>query len=148
MKRIAIVGAGLSGLVLARCLCGVAKVTIFEKSRGVGGRMATRYADGYEFDHGAQFFTARTPAFREFLQPLVKDRVVANWAPKFEELDRHGTRDRRDWGEKYPHYVGVPRMNAVGKYLSTGLDVRTNTRIVEVRHDRDTWGLCPSRSSS
>ena len=92
MKRIAIIGAGLSGLVLARRLDEVAEVTIFEKSRGVGGRMATRYADDYEFDHGAQFFTARTPAFREFLQPLIRDQVVANWAPKFEELDRHGMR--------------------------------------------------------
>jgi predicted NAD/FAD-dependent oxidoreductase len=144
MKRIAIIGAGLSGLVLARRLVDVAQVTIFEKSRGVGGRMATRYVDGYEFDHGAQFFTARTPAFREFLQPLVDDKVVANWAPKFEELDRHGTRDRRDWGDRYPHYVGVPRMNAVGKYLAAGLDIRTSTRIVEIRQDKGKWGLVDS----
>lgn len=144
MSRIAIIGAGLSGLVLARRLGDVAQVTIFEKSRGVGGRMATRYADDYEFDHGAQFFTARTRAFREFLQPLVEDGVVANWAPKFEELDRHGTRGRRDWGEKCPHYVGMPRMNAVGKYLSTGLDIRKSTRIVEIRQDKGTWGLVDS----
>ena len=145
MKRVAIVGAGFSGLVLATRLRDVAAVTLFEKSRGVGGRMATRYADDYEFDHGAQFFTARTPAFREFLQPLIRDQVVANWAPMFEELDRHGTRDRRDWGEKYPHYVGVPRMNAVGKYLSTGCDIRTNTRIEEVRQDKRKWSLVDNR---
>ena len=144
MKRIAIVGAGLAGLVLATRLRDVAAVTLFEKSRGVGGRMATRYADNYEFDHGAQFFTARTPDFRKFLQPLVKDQVVANWTPRFEELDRHGTRDQRDWGEKYPHYVGVPRMNAVGKYLSMGLDIRTNTRIEELRQEKGTWSLVDS----
>jgi predicted NAD/FAD-dependent oxidoreductase len=73
MKRIAIIGAGLSGLVLARRLGDIAQVTIFEKFRSVGGRMATRYAHDYEFDHGAQFFTARTLEFREFLQPLVDD---------------------------------------------------------------------------
>lgn len=144
MKRIAIVGAGFSGLVLAQQLRDVATVTLFEKSRGVGGRMATRYADDYEFDHGAQFFTARTPAFREFLQPLLRDQVVANWAPKFAELDRNGTRDRRDWGDEYPHYVGMPRMNAVGKYLATGLDVRTNTRIQEVLRDKGKWSLVDS----
>ena len=148
MKRIAIIGAGLSGLVLARRLGDIAQVTIFEKSRGVGGRMATRYAGDYEFDHGAQFFTARTRAFREFLQPLVNDAVVANWAPKFEELDRHGTRDRRDWGEAYPHYVGVPRMNAVGKYLAEGLDIRTSTRIVGVRQDKSCWSLIDSDERS
>ena len=73
---------------------------------------------------------------------------MANWAPKFEELDRLGTRDRRNWGEKYPHFVGVPRMNAVGKYLSAGLDIRTNTRIVEVRQDKGTWSLCDSDERS
>jgi predicted NAD/FAD-dependent oxidoreductase len=144
MKRIAIIGAGLSGLVLARRLGEVAEVTIFEKSRGVGGRMATRYAMDYEFDHGAQFFTARTSAFREFLQPLLSDRIVANWTPTFAELDRHGTRDRRAWGEQYPHYVGVPRMNAVGKYLSTGLDIRTNTRIENIRQEKGKWRLVDS----
>jgi predicted NAD/FAD-dependent oxidoreductase len=144
MKRIAIVGAGFSGLVLAQRLRDVATVTLFEKSRGVGGRMATRYANDHEFDHGAQFFTARTPAFRAFLQPLIRDRVVANWTPAFVELDRHGTRDRRDWGEQYPHYVGMPRMNAIGKYLSTGRDIRTNTRIEEVRQEKGAWSLVDS----
>ena len=144
MKRIAIIGASLSGLVLARRLGEAAAVTIFEKSRGVGGRMATRYANDYEFDHGAQFFTARTSAFREFLQPLLRDRVVANWTPTCAELDRSGTRERRDWGEQYPHYVGVPRMNAVGKYLSTGLDIRTNTRIGNIRQEKGKWSLVDS----
>lgn len=41
MKRIAIIGAGLSGLVLARQLASNADITVFEKARGVGGRMST-----------------------------------------------------------------------------------------------------------
>jgi predicted NAD/FAD-dependent oxidoreductase len=43
--RIAIIGAGLSGLILARALSQHASVNVFEKARGVGGRMSTRYAD-------------------------------------------------------------------------------------------------------
>lgn len=148
MKRIAIIGAGLSGLVLARRIGAAAEVTIFEKSRGVGGRMATRYAGDYEFDHGAQFFTARTRAFRDFLRPLVEDEVIANWTASFAELDRARTRDARDWGIDYPHYVGTPRMNAVGKYLSRDLDVRTGTRIVEVNRKDRHWTLSDAAGSS
>lgn len=144
MKRVAIIGAGLSGLVVARHLRDAAHISLFEKSRGVGGRMATRYANGYEFDHGAQFFTARTAAFREFLQPLVDNRVVTNWTVRFAELDRERVRDIRSWGKDYPHYVGAPRMNAVGKFLSQGLDMRTSTRIVEARRDNARWALLDS----
>ena len=141
MQRIAIIGAGLSGLVLARRLRDAADVTLFEKSRGVGGRIATRYANEYEFDHGAQFFTARTRAFRDFLVPLVNDQVIANWAASFAELDRARTRDFRSWRDDYPHYVGTPRMNSIGKYLAEGLRVRTETPIAEIGRSGGKWVL-------
>lgn len=75
-------------MVIARRLGVSAEITVFEKSRGVGGRIATRYAGEFEFDHGAQFFTARTPGFRRFLQPLIDNGVVANWTARFVEIDR------------------------------------------------------------
>ena len=86
-KRIAIIGAGLSGLVLARRLASRADVRVFEKSRGPGGRAATRRVGDYSFDHGTQFFTARTRPFRAFLEPLRAAGVVADWPARFAELD-------------------------------------------------------------
>ena len=58
--KIAIIGSGIAGLSAARELRqnGV-DVYLYEKSRGVGGRMSTRYAGDWEFDHGAQYFTAQ-----------------------------------------------------------------------------------------
>ncbi|MDX1531103.1 MAG: NAD(P)-binding protein, partial [Rhodothermales bacterium] len=60
---LAIIGAGAAGLAAAFGLrdSGVA-VTLFEKSRGVSGRAATRRrtADGqtWRYDHGAQYVKA------------------------------------------------------------------------------------------
>ena len=63
MKTV-IIGAGLTGLVLGKRLSQLfsssrhSTVELFDKSRGVGGRMATRRADGgLKFDHGAQFYS-------------------------------------------------------------------------------------------
>ncbi len=129
MANIAVIGAGLAGLTVAHHLGKTHEVSVFEKSRGVGGRMATRYADRFEFDHGAQFFTVNSTAFREFVQPMVERRVIGACCGIFAELDRDRIAKTRQWDPEYPHYVGTPGMNAVGKWLSKGYDVRRQTTI-------------------
>ena len=84
--KIAIIGAGISGLTAAIVLSEIADVTLYEKSRGAGGRICTRYSDPYNFDHGAQFFTARTPQFKQFLKPLIKAGVIDIWNARFIEV--------------------------------------------------------------
>jgi len=76
----AIIGAGIAGLACAGELAraGVS-VTIFEKGRRVGGRVATRRAEGVLFNHGAQFATARGPGFSELLADLEIRRRAAPW---------------------------------------------------------------------
>ena len=58
-KRIAIIGAGISGLTLANRLNSTFEVVVLEKSRGIGGRMATRQAEPFAFDHGTLVKTTR-----------------------------------------------------------------------------------------
>ena len=147
MTRIAVIGAGLSGLVVARRLGEIADVTVFEKSRGPGGRIATRDAGDFEFDHGAQFFTARTTAFREFLQPLLADGVIANWPAQFAELDRDRVQALRSWRDDYPHFVGTPRMRRVGRYLSEGLDIRFETTVARIVRSNGRWTLFDAADS-
>lgn len=141
MTQFAVIGAGLSGLVVARELQDEHKVTVFEKSRGFGGRMATRDENGFEFDHGAQFFTARSPDFRQYLQPLIERGTVATWRARFAELERHEIVSRRDWDDDYPHYVGAPRMNEIGKVLAEGLDVRRSTTVSKLERESGGWRL-------
>ena len=129
--KIAIIGAGISGLTAAINLNESADITLFEKSRGAGGRICTRYTDSYTFDHGAQFFTARTPEFKEFLKPLIKLGVIDNWKARFIEV-RNGTIiNRQQWNDDadLPHYVGVPSMSSIGKFLAKNLNVKLNTEV-------------------
>ncbi|MEO7296699.1 MAG: NAD(P)-binding protein, partial [Candidatus Limnocylindria bacterium] len=90
--RVAVIGAGLAGASCARGLRHAdAEVTVFERSRHVGGRMATRQAgwtddDGIAqsatFDHGAQCFTAVRPRFRAFMARAVAEGRAARWQPR------------------------------------------------------------------
>jgi renalase len=141
MATIAVIGAGLAGLVASRELARDHDVVVFEKSRGLGGRMATRRADSFEFDHGAQFFTAQSDAFRRFLEPLIEAGVVTDWPARFAELRRGEIVATRQWNEDYPHYVGAPAMNAIAKNLASGLDVRPDTAVRSLTRCGEQWQL-------
>ena len=147
MTRVAIIGAGISGLVVARELQGNHSVTVFEKSRGFGGRMASRYDNEFEFDHGAQFFTAKTPDFRRYLQPLIDNGSVASWHARFAEIRQGEIVSRRDWDDDFPHFVGAPRMNAIGKFLAKGLEVRRNTTVTRLERESGRWRLKDNEGS-
>ena len=126
-KRVAIIGAGISGLTLARALHEQCEVTVFEKARGVGGRMSTRYADPFYFDHGAQFFTARDASFQRYLSPLIESGLVAPWTGKVITLEAEKAATDRLWFE--PHYVAVPNMNSLCKSLAEKLTVLSSVEV-------------------
>lgn len=70
-RTVAVIGAGMAGLSCAATLAAAGcRVTVFDKGRRPGGRIATRRAAGAMFNHGAQFATARGAAFAALLQRL------------------------------------------------------------------------------
>ncbi len=141
MARIAVIGAGLAGLVFAREMSASNEIVLFEKSRGVGGRVATRYADPYRFDHGAQFFTARSARFRDYLAPFIESGVVAPWQARFAELTGNKITAQRQWDDDHPHFVGSPAMNALPKALAEDLDIYLGVRVERARNVAGHWTL-------
>lgn len=78
--KVIVIGAGISGCSCAYALaCAGHEVTVVEKGRGVGGRMATRRMDGARIDHGAQFFTAREPRMQKLNRAWIKKGKVTGW---------------------------------------------------------------------
>jgi predicted NAD/FAD-dependent oxidoreductase len=136
MKKIAIIGAGLAGLMLAKMLSRFVKVDVFEKARGPGGRLTTRYAGDYEFDHGAQFFTVRDRQFQEIVNEWQQEGVVAPWHARFVEISQDVILRTKQWGQNPVHYVGTPRMNSIPKYLAQKLSLHLNKKVVAI--DRQT----------
>ncbi len=141
MGKIAIIGTGIAAATLTQRLglSGIHHdIELFDKSRGMGGRMATRYTDTHQFDHGAQFFTARTPPFQAFLSEFVESGDVAEWKPDVTTLSVGETSYKRPWFE--PHYVATPRMNGVCKSVLGNVTRHLGTEIGKVeRRDDSNW---------
>ena len=126
MKKVAIIGAGLSGLTASYFLEDYADVFIFEKSNGLGGRMSTRRYDRYSFDHGAQYFTAKTKQFLDFIKPLIDTGAVKRWDTKCVNIVNYNVVEEQNWNSQEPRFVGVPGMNQLGKYFATGRKIFMN----------------------
>jgi predicted NAD/FAD-dependent oxidoreductase len=136
-----VIGAGIAGLTAARALSrtGLA-VAVLEKSRGVGGRAATRTVHGARVDHGAQFFTARDPRFRAEVDAWLRDGVARAWADGFPSWsERDGWREPEPGAN--PRYACPDGMNALGKRLAEGLAVTRRARAVAVRHGDGAWEI-------
>ena len=138
--RIAIIGAGISGLTAARELNDLGEISLFEKSRGAGGRICSRYAEPYVFDHGAQFFIVRTNKFKSFLEPMIDAGVIEPWNANFVEIKKGKIISRRQWDLNHPHYVGLPTMSEIGRYLSKDLNLHLN-REVRIKRKKDQWQI-------
>lgn len=129
-----VIGAGLSGLLAASTLHAAGRsVLVLDKARGVGGRLATRRIDPHTADHGAQFFTAHDPRFKECVAAWEKAGVVTRWSTGFTAPD--GT--FRDNG--VPRYRGLPGMTGIAKHLAQGLDVRTQARVARLQAAAGVW---------
>jgi len=130
MQRVAVIGAGLAGLTCAQALQADGwRVTVFEKSRGPGGRLSTRRTQDAQYDHGAQYFTVRDPQFARFIEQMQAQGSVAVWQPRLAQA------------QAQPWYVGTPGMSALGRAQAQGLDLRTETRVVGLQQQAGLWQL-------
>jgi renalase len=132
--RIAIIGAGLTGIAAARHLraLGLAP-TLYEKSRGYGGRCATKRWQDCRIDHGAQYFTLRDPAFSEAVQAHCGDQVLTLTAPILDASSAP-----LPSADRYYHRHGNSRLV---RDLAADLDVRLETPVSPLHQHGDRWSL-------
>lgn len=137
-----IIGAGLSGLTAAKVLsAGGMRVTILDKGRGVGGRLATRRLDvdgeTATFDHGAQFFTVRSAEFREVVERWTKEKVANEWFRGQSKVEANGAVATEVDG--HPRFCAQAGMTALAKDLARGLDIRLKQRVAQIARIDGQW---------
>lgn len=135
---IAIIGAGMAGLSAAATLHAAGqRVQIFDKSRGSGGRMASKRTDIGALDLGAKFFSATDPDFAQVLEQWQSLGWMSRWNP-----DAYTVRD----GECLPAeglqcWVGSPRMSSLTRGLLGALPATFGCRVTEVIRVEHHWQL-------
>lgn len=108
----------MAGLSTARILTQNGhEVTLLDKGRGVGGRMATRKIELAKADHGAQYFSVKSPEFRLFIDELIAQNIISEWqVPQRENV----------------RYIGRTGMNTIPKHMAASLNVRLNEKAVRL----------------
>jgi hypothetical protein len=133
-KSCLVIGAGISGLIIARKLsCAGIRVKVLDKGRGVGGRMATRRFGGGRVDHGAQYFTVRGPRMRELVRSLENARILRVWSQGFHSLEKGFVRDG------ISRYMALNGMSSIAKVLADDLTVHTGVKVSGAVRDGLHW---------
>lgn len=123
----------MAGLTAGRILAREGhEVTVFEKSRGYGGRMATRYTGKNlesKMDHGISYFDIKSDEFRDFADELLDEDLIQKWGINFAAYSGDRILESSPNLPSGPFYSSTKGMNEIGKYLSRWVDIRTETKV-------------------
>ncbi len=132
-----IIGGGMAGLVAGNVLQQYGfDVTVLDKGRGIGGRMATRrishadHGDGI-FDYGVQYITAQSEEFKKWLDEWIEIGLVEKWDC--------ASRSAADLESQ--KYRGVQSIRSIAKHLASNLNVHTGKRIVAISWREASWKI-------
>ena len=124
MKKIAIIGTGLSAIFSAIHLRKNTdlEINLFDKARGLGGRLATRRAEGGKFDHGAQYFSIERINNLPEIQMLINEGVINN----IEDKDI---------------YFSPDGMTNIAKKLLTDFNIFKEHKLVSIDKENENYKL-------
>lgn len=147
MFDVVIIGAGISGLACAQQLHQVGyKVAVVEKSRGLGGRVATRRLHDTCADLGTCYLKPQAGLFQRFVEVLAQQNVIQVWsdaAYKFNPESQQLTASDRS-----PLYIAPKGMSAIARFLAADLEIHLNQRVVEISANAYNWCLQLEGSTS
>jgi predicted NAD/FAD-dependent oxidoreductase len=114
-----VLGSGIAGLAAARLAQNDGKsVLVIDKGRRLGGRVSTRRQDGFVFNHGAQFVTAKGTEFADLLDMAKAAGNIKDWQVSDNKIVQ----------------IGTPSMRDLPQFMATDLMIRQQTEIIKITH--------------
>lgn len=126
MEDVVVIGAGISGLTAAHQLQQVGhRVIVIDKSRGLGGRLATRRRGFTAIDHGCRYLQPFADPTLSCLPALLETGVLQLWEPETFALEATGFLKAMP---TETFYIAPQGMSAVAKALASGLTIHRDWR--------------------
>jgi predicted NAD/FAD-dependent oxidoreductase len=140
MQEIAIVGAGAAGACAAYALRDAAAVTVFEKSRGVCGRAATRRHRGCHYDYGANYLRDDDPRVERLVTEVLDTDGLVEVREPIYTFDADGTiAEGRDGdGHRWSYRAGITQF-AKRLFARTDARVELETRVGRLARASEDW---------
>ena len=145
--RAAIIGAGVCGLNCARHLNQRGwQVDVYDKGRGIGGRLAVKRIDGLgSVDLGAQFMTALTPEFISLLKAEEKLGRVTQWDARIAYIHSKAS----EQASSQIRWIGTPAMNTWLESVWPRTQIKFNQQIDKISRGSDgRWILDGTNTAS
>jgi renalase len=139
MEDVVVIGAGLSGLTAAGQLHRTGfSVLVVDKSRGLGGRLATRRLGTTAIDHGCRYLEPFADSALCPIPGLLTAGVLQPWQPEAFSLSADGALRPMATGILY---VAPQGMSAVAKALAPDLNIQRHWRATSLTPSPQGWRI-------
>lgn len=140
MWDVVVVGAGLGGLTVAGDLVRAGyRVLVLDKSRGVGGRVATRRLEGQPMDHGCRFLQPLGALETALIQRGLAAGQIQPWPVAVYQLSKAGILSPE--ASPTPYWIAPAGLNSLAKGLAQDLSVQTGSRVVAINRRAQAWEI-------
>jgi len=137
MSTYCVIGSGISGATIANLLSKKYSVDLFDKARGPGGRASFKRLDKLKgFDHGTQYISPKSSSFKNFIQKLIKKKVLKTWDGKHLFLNKIKKENKN-----HLKIIGKLGNNDISKYLLKDINCNFKTELKKMDYKEKKWVL-------
>ena len=137
MSTYCVIGSGISGATIANLLSKKYSVDLFDKARGPGGRASFKRLDKLKgFDHGTQYISPKSSSFKNFVQKLIKKKVLKTWGGKHLFLNKIKRENKN-----HLKIIGKLGNNDISKYLLKDINCNFKTELKKIDYKEKKWVL-------
>jgi hypothetical protein len=137
MSNVCVIGSGISGATIANLLSKKYSVDLFDKARGPGGRASFKRLDQLKgFDHGTQYISPKTPAFKKFINELIKKKILKKWGGKHLFLNQFKKEKKN-----HTKIIGCKGNNDISKYLLKSINCYFKNELKKIDYKQKKWIL-------
>jgi renalase len=138
MLNTLIIGTGTAGLTCAQQLTRSGQTpTLIDKSKGLGGRLATRRLNNTHADHGVCYLKPKSESFGRWIDALVDDGILRIWTDRIHHLDRSFI--LQEPIKIAPCYASPQGATAIAKHLAKGLTIIPDRRVTHLELIPNGW---------